>query len=239
LGTARQGRDVIVDVILRRPSLPRTRRGQRRAYQAAVVAGVIGLAPVTWLHLYAGNRVHGQDDVPAHDVTMVLGAGVHGDRPSDLLARRLDVGIALYRSGRTRVLLVSGDGGGNRYDETGVMRRYLTERGVPEHRVVTDASGFSTWESCVRAKRVYGVDDMIVVTQSFHLRRALALCRAAGIDAHGVGDQSLTWGHLGPTLYGSGREMLAAVKATGQILVKPDPRADGSASDEIRRALNG
>lgn len=228
-----------MDVIFRRPSLPRTRRGQRRAYQAAVLAGVIGLAPVTWLHLYAGSRVRSLDDVPSRDVTMVLGAGVYGDRPSDLLARRLDVGIALFHSGRTKVLLVSGDGGGNRYDETGVMRRYLTERGVPDRRIVTDASGFSTWESCIRAKRVYKIDDMIVVTQSFHLRRALALCRAAGVDAYGVGDQSLTWGHLGPTLYGSGREMLAAIKATGQIVAKPEPRASDVESDEIRRALNG
>ncbi|WP_406289862.1 vancomycin high temperature exclusion protein [Embleya sp. NBC_00896] len=228
-----------MDVILRRPTLPRTRRAQRRGYQAAVLLAVAGLAPATWLHLYAGNRVRTVADVPPVDVTMVLGAGVDGDRPSDLLARRLDVALELYRAGRTRVILVSGDGGGNRYDETKVMRRYLADRGIPQTRIVTDESGFSTWESCVRAKRVYGLDRAIVVTQSFHLRRALGLCRAAGLDAYGVADESLTWGHLGPTVYGSGREMFAAIKATGQIVLKPDPRVNSPESDEIRRALNG
>ncbi|MGC0420518.1 SanA/YdcF family protein [Embleya sp. AB8] len=227
-----------MDVILRRPTLPRSRRAQRRGYQAAVLLTVAGLAPITWLHLYVGNRVRSVADVPPRDVTMVLGAGVHGDRPSDLLARRLDIALDLYRGHKTRVILVSGDGGGNRYDETRVMRRYLADRGIPPHRIVTDESGFSTWESCIRAKRVYGVDRMIVVTQSFHLRRALGLCRAAGIDAYGVADQSLTWGHLGPTLYGTGREVLAAVKATGTIVLKPDPRASDPESDEIRRALS-
>jgi vancomycin permeability regulator SanA len=228
-----------MDVFFRRLTPPRSRRAQRRGYQAAVLLTVAGLTPVTWLHVYAGNRVRTPADVPAADVTMVLGAGVIEDRPSDLLARRLDVGIELYRAGKTRVILVSGDGGGNRYDETGVMRRYLADRGIPQNRIVTDESGFSTWESCIRAKRVYGIDRLIVVTQSFHLRRALALCRGAGIDAYGVGDESLTWGHLGPTLYGSGREMIAAIKATGQIVFKPEPQVGGPESDEIRRALNG
>lgn len=227
-----------MDVILRRPTLPRSRRAQRRGYQAAVLLAVAGLAPITGLHLYAGNRVRTVDDVPHEDVTMVLGAGVHGDRPSDLLARRLDVALALYRAGKTRVILVSGDGGGNRYDETRVMRRYLADRGIPQHRIVTDESGFSTWESCIRAKRVYGIDRVIVVTQSFHLRRALGLCRAAGISAYGVPDESFAWGHIGPTVYGTGRETLAAIKATGQIVLKPDPRMKGPESDEIRRALS-
>ncbi|MFI1381671.1 vancomycin high temperature exclusion protein [Embleya sp. NPDC020886] len=227
-----------MDVIIRRPTLPRSRRAQRRGYQAAVLLTVAGLAPITGLHLYAGGRVRTPANVPYQDVTMVLGAGVHGDRPSDLLARRLDVALGLYRTGRTRVILVSGDGGGNRYDETGVMRRYLAERGIPQHRIVTDESGFSTWESCIRAKRVYGIDRVIVVTQSFHLRRALGLCKAAGISAYGVPDESFTWGHVGPTVYGTGREVLAAVKATGQIVFRPDPRAHDPRNDEIRRALS-
>ncbi|MFE3199592.1 vancomycin high temperature exclusion protein [Embleya sp. NPDC059237] len=226
-----------MDVPLRRPTLPRSRRAQRRGYQAVVLLTAAGLAPMTGLHLYAGDRVRSVERVPARDVTMVLGAGVRGDRPSDLLARRLDVALRLYRAGKTRVILVSGDGGGNRYDETGVMRRYLVERGVPDKRVVSDDSGFSTWESCTRAKRIYGIERMIVVTQSFHLRRALALCKAAGIDAYGVPDRSLTWGHIGPTVYGTGREVLAAIKATGTIVFKPDPRVTAGPSDAIRRAL--
>lgn len=201
----------------------RERRGQRIVFQATAILTVLGLAPVTWVYVAGGGRMRGVSDVPPAPVTLVLGAGVWGDQPSRLLARRLDVAIALYQAGKTQVLLVSGDNGSPGYNEPDVMRRYLVERGVPERQVVADYAGFSTWDSCVRAKRIFGVDKAIVVSQRFHMRRALALCDAAGLDAYGVGDDSMHGELVGPTLFGGAREILAAYKAAAEAALRPDP----------------
>lgn len=201
----------------------RSRRGRRTLFQVTVFLTVLGLAPVTWVYVAGSGRIRGVADVPPAPVALVLGAGVWGDQPSRLLARRLDVALALYRAGKVKVLLVSGDNSREGYNEPDVMRRYLVERGVPDKQVVADYAGFSTWDSCVRAREVFGVDRAIVVSQRFHLRRALALCGAAGLDAHGVGDDSMTGELVGPTLFGGAREMLAAYKAAGQAVLKPDP----------------
>jgi vancomycin permeability regulator SanA len=232
-----------------RVKLPPTRRGQRRLFQAVLLCAVLGLTPVTWTFLKAGNRVRSVEKVRPTDVAMILGAGVDGDQPSPYLAQRLDVALDLFRAGKVKVLLVTGDGGGSasprtdaarpHYDETTVMRRYLVERGVPEARIVVDASGFSTWDSCVRAKQVYGVDAATVVTQDFHLRRALALCRAAGLDdVYGVADDSLRrWDDLGPSVYGGVREIFAAIKAVGTMTTKPDPQEKSPPNDAVQRAV--
>ena len=130
--------------------------------------------------------MHTTDTVPAAPVVLVLGAQVYPDgTPSPFLAARLDLARQLYDAGTAHAILVSGDHArAGRYDEPGAMSRWLVERGVPrERKVVQDHAGFDTYDSCVRAKKVFGVDEPIVVTQSLHLGRAVALCRAAGIDA--------------------------------------------------------
>lgn len=223
--------------VLRVPRFLRRRRGQRIAFQAAVLLTVLGLAPVTWVYVAAAGRVRTIDDVPEAPVALVLGAGVWGDQPSRLLARRLDVAIDLYRAGKVKVLLVSGDNSREEYNEPDVMRRYLVEHGVPETQVVADYAGFSTWDSCVRAKKVFGVDRLIVVSQEFHVRRALVLCEAAGLDAYGVGDDSLHGELRGPTLFGGAREILAAYKALGEAALQPDPTFLGPSEPGIPNAL--
>ncbi|NUU22746.1 MAG: DUF218 domain-containing protein [Streptomycetaceae bacterium] len=215
----------------------RSRRGQRVAFQATAVLTVLGLAPVTWVYAVGNGRIRTVSDVPATPVALVLGAGIWGDQPSRLLARRLDVAIELFRAGKVKVLLVSGDNGTADYNEPDVMRRYLVERGVPEKQVVPDYAGFSTWDSCVRAKRIFGVDKAIVVSQQFHLRRALALCDAAGLDAYGVGDDSMHGELVGPTLFGGAREIVAAYKALGEAVVKPEPAALGPREPGVDEAL--
>ncbi len=209
--------------ITRATRLLRGRRRQRIAFQATALLTVLGLAPVTWVYIAGSGRMRGVSDVPPAPVALVLGAGVWGDQPSRLLARRLDVSLALYRAGKVKVLLVSGDNGSPGYNEPDVMRRYLVERGVPEGQVVADYAGFSTWDSCVRAKRIFGVDKAIVVSQRFHMRRALALCDAAGVDAYGVGDDSMHGELVGPTLFGGAREILASYKAAAEAVLRPDP----------------
>ncbi|MFJ8884059.1 vancomycin high temperature exclusion protein [Streptomyces sp. NPDC102402] len=214
--------------------LPRTRRGQRLLVQALMVACAVALAPATWLHATADARVRTTADAPARQVAVVFGAGLREGRPSPYLAHRLDTAAELYRNGTVRVVLVTGDNSRVEYDEPDAMRAYLTGRGVPDSRIVSDYAGFDTWDSCVRAKRIFGVDRALLVSQGFHIRRAIALCRSAGIDAYGVGAadvHDVTW------YYGGAREVFAAGKALLDTVFEPDPHFLGPREPGVAEAL--
>ncbi|WP_327118894.1 YdcF family protein [Streptomyces sp. NBC_01341] len=216
------------------PRLPRTRRGQRRLVQALMLACAVALAPMAWLHASADARVRTAADAPAAQVAVVFGAGLWQGRPSPYLAHRLDAAAELYRSGKVRVVLVTGDNSRVDYDEPDTMRTYLTARGVPDTRVVSDYAGFDTWDSCVRAKRIFGVDRAVLVSQGFHIRRAIALCRSAGIDVYGVGADDVhdvTW------YYGGIREVFAAGKALLDAVFEPDPHFLGPRESGVTEAL--
>lgn len=165
---------------------------------------------------------------------MVFGAGLWDGEPSPYLAHRLDAAAELYRAGRIRVVLVTGDNSREDYDEPDAMRAYLTRHGVPDARIVSDYAGFDTWDSCVRARKIFGVDRAVLISQGFHIRRAVALCEAAGVTLYGVGvddRHDVTW------YYGGAREVLAAGKAALDAAFRPDPHFLGPEEPGVRRAL--
>ncbi|WP_406001010.1 vancomycin high temperature exclusion protein [Streptomyces sp. NBC_00829] len=214
--------------------LPRTRRARRRIVQTGMLACVLALAPATWMHAVADSRVRTVAQVPSEDVAVVFGAGLWKGRPTPYLAHRLDAAAELYRAGKVKVVLVTGDNSRVEYDEPDAMRTYLTARGVPDKRIVSDYAGFDTWDSCVRAKKIFGVERAVLVTQGFHIRRAVALCRAAGIESYGVGvaePHDATW------LYGGTREMFAAGKAALDAAFTPDPTFLGAREPGVSEAL--
>lgn len=155
------------------------------------------------------------------DCIMVLGASVNADgTPSAMLRDRLDVGIALYRAGAAPKLLLSGDNGQVEYNEVEVMLQYAKANGVPEEDVFLDHAGFSTYDSVYRAKAIFQVDSMIVVTQRYHLYRALYGCRAMDIEALGAAaDQDKYMGRELREL----REVLARTKDMVKWMIKPEP----------------
>jgi vancomycin permeability regulator SanA len=116
------------------------------------------------------------------------------------------------------------------------MRAYLVAAGVPERKIAADVAGLNTWDSCTRASTIFGIRSATVVTQDFHLPRAVALCRAAGIDASGVGDASLAVRRTA-TLYGYGREIAAAFKAVGEAVFRPAPHLVGPPEPAVTDAL--
>ena len=121
------------------------------------------------------------------DCILVLGAGVRSDgTPSDMLRDRLAVGVALYKAGVAPKLLMSGDHMHEGYDEVGAMRRYAIEQGVPAEDIFTDHAGISTYDSLYRAKNVFCVDNIVVITQEYHLPRALYTAQQLNIKAYGV-----------------------------------------------------
>nr|WP_240434650.1 ElyC/SanA/YdcF family protein [Streptomyces sp. YIM 130001] len=214
--------------------MPRTRRGQRRAVQAVMLGAVLALLPSTWLHAAAAGRVGGTGEAPKREVAVVFGAGLWDGEPSPYLAHRLDAAAELYERGTVEVVLVTGDNSRADYDEPDAMRAYLTRRGVPDRRIVSDYAGFDTWDSCVRAKRIFGVDRAVLVSQDFHIRRALALCEKAGVESFGVGVADVrdaTW------YYGGVRELAAASKAAADVVLEPDPTFLGSREHGVREAL--
>jgi vancomycin permeability regulator SanA len=219
---------------IRRPRLPRTRRKQRRLVQAVMAGCVLALLPATWMYVVTGDRLRTTADVPRTEVAVVFGAGLWDGEPSPYLAHRLDAAARLYREGRIEVVLVTGDNSREDYDEPDAMRAYLTRHGVPDGRIVSDYAGFDTWDSCVRAKKIFGVDRAVLISQGFHIRRAVALCQAAGVRSYGVGvdDQhDVTW------YYGGAREIFAAGKAALDAMFQPDPRFLGPKEAGVERAL--
>ncbi|MEU9758879.1 ElyC/SanA/YdcF family protein [Streptomyces sp. NPDC047987] len=213
---------------------PRTRRGQRRLVQTVMLTCAAALAPAAWTYTVADDRVRTTADVPARQVAVVFGAGLWQGGPTPYLAHRLDAAIDLYRAGKVKVVLVTGDNSREEYDEPDAMRTYLRAHGVPDGRIVSDFAGFDTWDSCVRARKIFGVDRAVLVTQGFHIRRAIALCRSAGIDAYGVGVDAV---HDATWYYGGTREVFAAGKAVLEATFKPHPRFLGRREPGVARAL--
>ena len=153
---------------------------------ALAVLLVLGASGWVWVRGAALQQDSLAELAPA-PVAIVLGAGVRADgQPSDALADRLEQGLELYRTGKVRKLLLTGDHGTRGYDETNCMRRWVLARGVEEQDVFLDHAGFSTHDSLARARQVFGIERAIVVTQAFHLPRALYTARALGIEAQGV-----------------------------------------------------
>ncbi|MEV0096687.1 ElyC/SanA/YdcF family protein [Streptomyces sp. NPDC050738] len=219
---------------MRRPHLPRTQRGKRRAVQGLMVACVLALTPATWMQAAASDRIRTTGDVPATDVAVVFGAGLWDGEPSPYLANRLDAAAELYAAGKVKVVLVTGDNSRKEYDEPDAMRAYLVKHGVPAAKVVSDYAGFDTWDSCVRVKKIFGVDRAVLISQGFHIRRAIALCQAAGVSSYGVGvdaKHDVTW------YAGGAREVFAAGKAALDAVFQPDPTFLGPKEDGVRRAL--
>ncbi|WP_189813223.1 SanA/YdcF family protein [Streptomyces olivaceoviridis] len=222
---------------MRRPRWPRTRTGQRRLVQAVMAGCVLALLPSAWLYVSTADRLRTTADVPRTEVAVVFGAGLWKQgEPSPYLAHRLDAAATLYRAGRIEVVLVTGDNSREDYDEPDAMRAYLTRHGVPDARIVSDYAGFDTWDSCVRAKKIFGVDRAVLISQGFHIRRAVALCEAAGVDSYGVGvadKHDVTW------YYGGTREVFAAGKAALDAVFQPDPKFLGRKEPGVARALAG
>ena len=158
--------------------------------------GIIG--PAIHIGVASSGKEFAAADVPQRGVGIVLGARVYPDgSPSPFLKARLDLAVSLYRQGKVRVLLASGANTVSSYRETTVMVDYLVQAGVPADKVVGDPKGYDTFDSCYRARHVYGVTSATVISQGYHLPRAITLCDAVGIDTVGVGDytrrQSASW----------------------------------------------
>lgn len=161
------------------------------------------------------------DQIEKPDAVIVLGAFVNADgRMSSMLKERVDTGIQIYKAGLADKIIMSGDHGQEHYDEVNRMKEYAVEQGVPSECIFMDHAGFSTYETMYRAKEIFQVKSAIIVTQEYHLYRAVYDAEALGIKATGVSCDTMIY--KGDTAR-KGREMLARVKDFGYSIIKPKP----------------
>lgn len=188
------------------------------------LAGVGLLAARWWVNSQTRPYLYTVETVPARPVALVLGAGLRRDgSPTAVLRDRVETAATLYMAGKVQVLLLSGDNRFVNYNEPAAMQGYAEALGVPTTALVADYAGRRTYDSCYRARAIFGVERVIVVTQAFHLPRAVYTCRTLGLDAVGVAADRRQYRPLSH-LYWSLREMLATARALLDVhWLRPTP----------------
>ena len=155
------------------------------------------------------------------DCIIVLGAGIWGDKPSPMLEDRLKEAISLYNQNISSKIIMSGDHGKEDYDEVNIMKEYAIKQGVRSEDIFMDHAGFSTYESMYRAKDVFEANKVVIVTQKYHLYRALYIAKQLGIEAYGVNSDPRKY--VGST-YREAREIIARDKDFIKCIFKPQPK---------------
>ena len=170
--------------------------------------------------IYAAFRTYSMEDVPADRVAIVFGAGLRYDgTPTVILRDRVETAVRLYHQGKVEKLLMSGDNRFVDYNEPESMRQYARSLGVPDEAIVPDYAGRRTYDTCYRAKHIFGVESAILVTQDFHLSRALFTCNALGVKATGV--EANNYYYLKRSrLYWNIREQFATITAIWDVYFK-------------------
>ncbi len=160
----------------------------RRSLLLGAAAALLALWIPTWyIDRRFASSMHSLHDAPAAEVAIVFGAGLRRDgRPTAVLYDRVAAAAALFLGGRVERLLMSGTRSGETYDEPAAMRELAIELGVPEQAIELDGGGTRTFATCQRAMQVHGVTEALLVTQRFHLPRALATCAGLGLQASGI-----------------------------------------------------
>lgn len=186
-----------------------------------VSLGALGLIlPRLITTLHAMNKILPVGDAPAERVAIVFGAGLRRDgSPTAVLRDRVETGASLYFSGKVEKLLMSGDNSELYYNEPGAMRAYALSLGVPDEAIVLDYAGRRTYDTCYRAKAIFGVESALLVTQRFHLPRALFLCNVLGVKAYGVEADNLNY-RRSSLFFWNLREQFATLTAFMDVFVE-------------------
>jgi vancomycin permeability regulator SanA len=198
------------------------------------------------------SKIVTYETVEPSDVAIIFGAGIENNTdPSMYLERRLQAGRELYLAGKVKAILVSGDNSSPSHNEPKVMRDWLIKNGVPSSIIVEDYAGFNTRDSCIRASKIFGVERAILVSQDYHLPRALYLCSHSKVESElaDSGDSSEKFmqvqgiGASGTSphemiLWYRFREILASFKAVIKVIADPDPTFLGKTESSLQDILN-
>lgn len=155
------------------------------------------------------------------DCIIVLGAGAKNGKPSWMLEDRLLVAEEIYAAGGSQKIIMSGDHGTTSYDEVNTMKNYAIEDEIPSENIFMDHAGFSTYETMYRAKEIFGAKKVIIVTQEYHMYRALYIAKKLGLEAYGVTSDKRDY--LSNQKYRVAREWIARVKDFFTVIIHPEP----------------
>jgi SanA protein len=189
-----------------------------------VALGVLGTITYKWwVDMDTARLIYNYEDpkIPKNHVALVFGAGLNrAGGPSAMLYDRVATAADLYRDGKVDKVLMTGDNSTVNYNEVEVMRQTALQLGVEDQDIVLDYAGFNSWDSCYRAKEVFGLDDATLVTQRFHLPRALHVCNRLGVNSVGVAADRAPY----PTNYNELREYVALAGTAWRILINDTPK---------------
>jgi len=206
-----------------------------------IILGGTALAVDSYVERVGTKYILDVGDVPNADAVLILGAYVFPDgTASSMLQDRLLQGYEIYNKGKVPKILVSGDHGRKEYDEVNAMKNFLKDKGVPGSDVFMDHAGFSTYESVYRARHIFKVEKVIIVTQEYHLKRAVFIAREMGMEAFGIASDKHNYGQA--MIYYRFREIAARNKDfIWAKILKPKPKflgdaipvfGDGGATDD-------
>ena len=173
--------------------------------------------------VFAASKTYSESAVPTRRLGIVFGAGLWRDgSPTPVLQDRVETGAKLYFAGKVEKLLMTGDNSLVNYNEPEAMRQYALKLGVPDSAIVLDYAGRSTYDSCYRAQAIFGVKQAILITQPFHLPRALFLCNALGLDGVGVEANNRVYRPFS-LFFWNFRELPATMAAFVAVITRPLP----------------
>ena len=191
-----------------------------------IIGIIILMIAIFSLNIYVVNSTKNEivkeenvSNIEGVDCILILGAGIWGDKPSPMLEDRLKEGITLYKKGTTKKIIMSGDHSREDYDEVKIMKEYAESEGVPSEDIFMDHAGFSSYDSVYRAKEIFGVQKMIIVTQKYHLYRSLYIAKKLGIEAYGIESNLRTYPGQ---VFREIREILARDKDYFKCIMKPE-----------------
>lgn len=195
----------------------------KRGIVLLIAAAMIALGVNAFVAGSAASRIIGEEEaaeLTGADCIIVLGAGVSGGEPTAVLEERLTKCLDLYRAGVSGKIIMSGDHGREDYDEVNVMKDYAVRNGIPSEDVFMDHAGFSTYDSIYRAKEIFKAEKIVIVSQKYHLFRALYIAERLGLEAYGV---SADRPQRGVSAAREAREVLARNKDFIKCLFLPEP----------------
>ena len=202
------------------------KRKINRMIKIMIIGIIILMIAIFSLNIYVVNNTKNEivkeenvSNIEGVDCILILGAGIWGDKPSPMLEDRLKEGIVLYKQGTTKKIIMSGDHSREDYDEVKIMKEYAESEGVPSEDIFMDHAGFSSYDSVYRAKEIFGVQKMIIVTQKYQLYRSLYIAKKLGIEAYGIESNLRTYPGQ---VFREIREILARDKDYFKCIMKPE-----------------
>lgn len=202
------------------------KRKINRMIKIMIIGIIILMIAIFSLNIYVVNNTKNEivkeenvSNIEGVDCILILGAGIWGDKPSPMLEDRLKEGIVLYKQGTTKKIIMSGDHSREDYDEVKIMKEYAESEGVPSEDIFMDHAGFSSYDSVYRAKEIFGVQKMIIVTQRYHLYRSLYIAKKLGIEVYGIESNLRIYPGQ---VFREIREILARDKDYFKCIMKPE-----------------